>query len=64
MKIKQANPAEQDEPLRHCSFCRRDQHTVDLLVAGDGNQAFICPACVELARDIIGARRLGLMNEA
>ncbi len=64
MKIKQANLSEQGEPLRHCSFCGLDQFDVSLLVAGDDNQAFICPACVELARDIIGARRLGLIDAA
>lgn len=49
-----------DEPVLRCSFCARDQHAVDLLVAGDSHDAFICPSCVELARDIIGAHRLGL----
>jgi hypothetical protein len=34
--------------LMYCSFCRRDHHHVDQLVAGPG--VFICDRCVELAR--------------
>jgi hypothetical protein len=35
----------------YCSFCRRDEHHVDALVAGPA--VWICDACVELCRRAI-----------
>lgn len=45
-----------------CAFCGVNQSDVALLLKGDFG-ACICPACVELARDLIGASRLGVLPE-
>ena len=50
------------EPLLHCGFCGLDQEHVAMLVRGESD-ACICGECVELARDIVGARRLGILPE-
>jgi hypothetical protein len=42
-----------DKPL-HCSFCARDQHEVEKLVAGPG--VFICGECVKLCLSFIEAK--------
>jgi hypothetical protein len=49
-------------PALHCSFCGRGQHVANLLVKGLNN-ACICDACVELARNLVGASRLGILPE-
>ena len=46
---------EEQEELLHCSFCGKSSKEVELLIAAP--DAFICDACVELARDIIGTHR-------
>ena len=45
-----------------CGFCGLDQGQVDLLIRGLDSTC-ICSDCVRLARDIIGAKRLGLIND-
>lgn len=54
MKAKKsapANPGPNEEVLRHCSFCEKDQHQVRQLIAGP--VAFICDECILLCVDII-----------
>jgi hypothetical protein len=48
----------------YCSFCGKNQHEVNKLVAGPA--VFICDACIDLCRDIIDEELLRLIegNEA
>ncbi len=39
----------------YCSFCGKSQHETSILIAGP--LVFICDECVELCRDIVGAKR-------
>lgn len=48
------------ERLAQCGFCGLDQEQVDVLIRGE-RDAYICGECVELARDLVGARRLGIL---
>lgn len=38
----------------YCSFCRRDDHTVEKLIAGPA--VYICDRCVELCNRILAGR--------
>ena len=41
----------------NCSFCERSSDEVEVIIAAP-NKVFICNVCVDLARDIIGHRRM------
>lgn len=40
----------------YCSFCRKDQHSVEKLVAGPG--VYICDACIELCNRVVAGREI------
>lgn len=44
--------AEYKEPEIHCSFCGKDRHEVDRLIAGP-NDVYICNECIDLAKIIV-----------
>lgn len=44
------------DALMYCSFCRRDHHHVDKLVAGPG--VFVCDRCVELAQKAMAGKAI------
>jgi hypothetical protein len=41
------------KPL-YCSFCRRDEHTVEKLIGGPG--VYVCDACVAVCNRILGGK--------
>jgi hypothetical protein len=53
------NPAAQ-EKLLSCSFCGKDQHQVQKLVAGPA--VYICDACVDLCVDVVDEHLLRLVE--
>lgn len=46
-----------DNDLLFCSFCRKDQNTVQKLIAGPG--VYVCDACVELCNKILDGKDPG-----
>jgi ATP-dependent Clp protease ATP-binding subunit ClpX len=42
------------KPPLYCTFCRRDEDTVDKLIAGPG--VYICDACVAICNHILAGR--------
>lgn len=48
-------PVEKSEP-RFCNFCGRNEHDVDVLLAGS-TRAFICDCCVDQAAAVVAAKR-------
>ena len=46
----------------HCSFCRKSQHAVEVLVAGP--TVFICDECVALCNGIIEDKKIGSLLKA
>jgi hypothetical protein len=47
--------------LLHCSFCGKNQHDVNKLVAGPA--VFICDECIDLCTDIVDEKLLHLIEE-
>jgi hypothetical protein len=38
----------------YCSFCRKDEHTVEKLIGGPG--VYICDACVDICNKILAGK--------
>jgi hypothetical protein len=53
-------PAQEDateEQLAHCSFCRKDQNNVAVMVRGKFPGIFICDDCVDMAAHLVAEKR-------
>ena len=37
----------------HCSFCKKSKEAVEMLIAGDGAEAYICNECVDACADML-----------
>lgn len=59
---KAGTPENPDPKTCYCSFCGKDQHDVDDLIAGPGN--FICDECVDLCASIIREKAKKRAREA
>lgn len=42
--------------ILYCSFCRKDQHQVEKLVAGPG--VYICNECIGLCNDVLAGKQI------
>jgi hypothetical protein len=50
-KIRPTDSANASPPVLKCSFCNKDEHQVDKLIAGP--KVFICNECIEVCLDIL-----------
>jgi ClpX C4-type zinc finger len=50
-KKRHTGPANASQPVLRCSFCDKDEHQVEKLIAGP--KVFICNECIEVCLDII-----------
>jgi ATP-dependent protease Clp ATPase subunit len=45
---------QQQQPTRHCSFCKKSEHEVEVLIAAP--PTYICDECVSASVEIIKTR--------
>jgi hypothetical protein len=50
-KKRHTDTASASPPVLHCSFCNKDEHQVEKLIAGP--KVFICNECIEVCVDIL-----------
>ena len=55
MPRQEASGADKPPPPLRCSFCGKDQHQVEKLIAGPG--VYICDQCIALCAEILAEER-------